>query len=96
MIQLGMVGTLPPDQWKRESTYCRLKYEIALADCVLAKLVLYTEALFYTAIQVMLSDHAIGFLLRDPRADEYTTKPTTAAERTLCKSMRMRKSGGFG
>lgn len=53
------------------------------------------EALAYTGIQIRLSDYAIGPKVRDPAADVYMEAPTTPAEKELCGSMKMRKSGGF-
>ena len=53
------------------------------------------ESLALAGMQIMLSDIAIGFNRIDPDADSYTDAPITASQKTLCKSMKMRKAGGF-
>ncbi|KAL1604937.1 hypothetical protein SLS60_004478 [Paraconiothyrium brasiliense] len=49
----------------------------------------------WAGFQIMLSDAAIGPILRTQLADSYTDAPATAADSTLCQSMKMRKAGGF-
>ncbi|PSN73567.1 hypothetical protein BS50DRAFT_616909 [Corynespora cassiicola Philippines] len=53
------------------------------------------ETFAWAGIQTLLADYAIGPKGHDPDADQYMIWPTTKAEKELCGSMRMRKSGGF-
>ncbi|KAF2114997.1 hypothetical protein BDV96DRAFT_646853 [Lophiotrema nucula] len=57
--------------------------------------VTFWESYALAGIQTMLSDVAVGPIRRDANADSYTDPPQTAGEHELCKSMKMRKAGGF-
>jgi hypothetical protein len=53
------------------------------------------EAIVWAASQVYVADYAIGPNIRDPGIAESIIKPETAADKTLCGSLKMRKAGGF-
>lgn len=53
------------------------------------------ESKVWAIIQILLADYAIGAQTTDPHAYDYIDKPATAAEKSVCHAMRMRKSGGF-
>ncbi|KAF2261148.1 hypothetical protein CC78DRAFT_570714 [Lojkania enalia] len=53
------------------------------------------QSYVYAGLQTMLADVAVGPIRRDADADQYTDPPITPGEKMLCKSMKMRKSGGF-
>ncbi|CAI6342197.1 unnamed protein product [Periconia digitata] len=53
------------------------------------------ESYVWAALQITLADYAVGTTLRDPAAVNYTNAPVTAAEKELCGSILMKKSGGF-
>lgn len=66
-----------------------------LPDDQWVKEVVNWENYAWAGFQIMLSDAAIGPILRTQLADSYTDAPATAADSTLCQSMKMRKAGGF-
>lgn len=49
----------------------------------------------WAGVQTMLTDYAVGPKERDPLADDYIDPPSNQSDKTLCKSVRMRKPGGF-
>lgn len=49
----------------------------------------------WAGLTIMLSDAVVGPKLRDPVAVNYTDAPTTEGDKLLCKSLKMRKAGGF-
>ncbi|KAJ4355516.1 uncharacterized protein N0V89_003533 [Didymosphaeria variabile] len=66
-----------------------------LPDDQWVKEVVNWENYAWAGFQIMLSDAAVGPILRTELADSYTDAPATAADTTLCHSMKMRKAGGF-
>jgi hypothetical protein len=53
------------------------------------------ESRVWAVVQILLADYAIGAQVTEPNAHGYVNPPSTAAEKQLCHSMRMKKSGGF-
>jgi len=53
------------------------------------------EGRVWTALQMSLADYAIGAQATEPNAAKYINPPKSTAEKQLCHSMRMKKSGGF-
>lgn len=53
------------------------------------------EAAVWSALQVSLSDYAIGPSIRSPEQEQYISKPNTTGDMQLYHSQRMRKAGGF-
>ena len=49
----------------------------------------------WAAMQIMMSQYAIGPKASDPLADGYWIKPVTEGEKALCGAQKMRKSGEF-
>ncbi|KAF2009108.1 hypothetical protein BU24DRAFT_402484 [Aaosphaeria arxii CBS 175.79] len=49
----------------------------------------------FASIQVIVTDYAIGAIVRDPQAQEYHLQPRTQGEKALCGLVMMRKDGGF-
>lgn len=53
------------------------------------------ESRVWAVVQTLLADYAIGAQVTEPNAHGYVNPPSTAAEKHLCHSMRMKKTGGF-
>jgi hypothetical protein len=53
------------------------------------------EAFVWTGYQTLLSASIIGPSVFDAEGDNYRDEPTSAGDRQLCQSLRMRKAGGF-
>ncbi|KAF1957462.1 hypothetical protein CC80DRAFT_470752 [Byssothecium circinans] len=53
------------------------------------------ERISWTAYQMLLSVSIIGPKVFDEFADEYREAPKTEGDRALCRSLKMRKAGGF-
>jgi hypothetical protein len=53
------------------------------------------ESISWTGIQLWLSDYAVGSNMRNPLTANSVNVPKTAAEKQLCRAMKMKKSGGF-
>lgn len=53
------------------------------------------ESAAWSALQILVSDYAVGPVNRDSLADQYTDAPATDGYKALCRSQRMRKAGGF-
>jgi hypothetical protein len=53
------------------------------------------EAFAWAGIQMMLADHAIGPIIRDPLGATYSNPPITQGEKSLCNLVKMRRAGGF-
>ncbi|KAH7372353.1 hypothetical protein BKA66DRAFT_423129 [Pyrenochaeta sp. MPI-SDFR-AT-0127] len=49
----------------------------------------------WAALQILVSQYAIGPKVSDPLADNYWIHPETRAEKTLCGAQKMTKSGDF-
>jgi hypothetical protein len=53
------------------------------------------ESLVWAAYQTLLSTSIIGPKVFDKHAEEYCDVPTSSGDKELCRSLKMRKSGGF-
>ena len=53
------------------------------------------ESTAWAAHQIALAEFATGAKAIDPQADNYTVQPSSIAEKQLCKSLKVRKPGGF-
>lgn len=53
------------------------------------------EETVWAAHQIAIADYAVGPTVRDPLAANYTLRPSNKAEKLLCRSQKMRRSGGF-
>jgi len=53
------------------------------------------ESRVWAVLQILLADYAIGAQATEPNAHGYVDPPSSAAEKGLCHSVRMKKSGGF-
>jgi hypothetical protein len=49
----------------------------------------------WAAMQMAVSQYAIGPKASDPFADAYVIAPQTEGEKALCGAQKMKKSGGF-
>lgn len=56
---------------------------------------IFQDSKVWAILQILLADYAIGAQATEPHAYEYVNKPVTEAEKSVCHSMRMKKSGGF-
>ncbi|KAH7138701.1 hypothetical protein B0J11DRAFT_500902 [Dendryphion nanum] len=50
---------------------------------------------YWSEMQLGLSSYAVGPKVRDPFADSYQIRPSSAAQKRFCQIQKMRKSGGF-
>jgi hypothetical protein len=53
------------------------------------------EAIVWASSQVSVADFAVGPSVRNPMIAEYVVGPTSEGDKELCKSLKVRKAGGF-
>ena len=53
------------------------------------------DSFVWAVLQILLTDYAIGAEAYDPGPHKAVEVPNTPAQKALCSSIRMRKSGGF-
>jgi hypothetical protein len=53
------------------------------------------EAVVWASLQVSVADYAVGPSIRSPFIAEYVINATSEGEKELCRSVKVRKAGGF-